>query len=146
MAVQTSYQQYMDEGFQGDIADAQHATVISREVEVAPLAFGRAVTKGTADKGVIAGGAGVFQGVSVRKQVQPAENTETYPVGATADVIAEGVIRVAVSEAVTPGDVPAYATADGTFGVSGTAGHTDVPNARYESTAAANGLALLRLL
>lgn len=143
--IQDSYAQYADEGFAGDIADAQPATVISRMAETAAIAFGIAVTHGTGDSEVNAGGAGTFQGVSVRTNVLPAENADSYPVAYPFPVIQEGVIRVEVTEAVTPETVPAYSTADGTFGASGTANHTDVPRGRYESSAAANGIALLRL-
>lgn len=145
MAVQDTYAQYQDAGFEGDVADGQHAVIISREVETAALAFGRAVTHGATDRGIVAGGANVFQGVSVRKQVQKAANTETIPVGDTADVLQEGVIRVKVTVAVTPEDAPGFATADGTFAKSDTAAHTAVPGGRYESSAAIGELALLRL-
>lgn len=145
MAVQDSYSQYRDTGHEGDIANGEHATILSREVETAALPFARAVTHGTADSGVVAGGANVFQGVSVRTNVQAAANANDYAVGATANIMQSGVVRVAVTETVTPETVPAFATADGTFGASGTAAHTDVPNGRYESSGGAGALVLLRL-
>lgn len=145
MTVQNSYAQYHDQGFEGDIADAEHSTILSREVETAALEFGRAVTHGAADRGVVAGGANLFQGVSLRTNVQPASSASNYAVGATANVMQSGAVRVKVTKAVTPETVPAYSTVDGTFAESGDASHTDVPNARYETSGGIGDLVILRL-
>ncbi|MBX9934539.1 MAG: hypothetical protein K2Y56_23990 [Methylobacterium sp.] len=146
MPVQTDYTTMHAvalEGQEGDLDTAgQHN--ISRTAEAA-VAFGKPVSQGTGDHGVVpfATAPTKFVGVTIRDQAADGTTPDTYRQYDTAGVKRRGTIWVKVGEAVVAGD-PVYLTAAGAFMKTATS-NTLVSGARYETTAALNGLALLRL-
>lgn len=145
-AVQTTYSNTIAKGFEGEVADLALSDVLSFNSEVAGgIAFGRAVVVGTADKSCKIAQAGAFLGVSVRDITLPPSRGDVYAQGDSVAVMSKGLIWVKVTEAVNYGDAP-YRANDGTFNKTAGGTNTAIANGRYESSAAANGLALLRLL
>ena len=133
---------------EGMIADTSLATIVSRTVQSAALGFGKPVKLGTADrtvKNVEAGDTAIY-GISVRTQAAPAESVDTYPVGDTAAILLKGTIWVKVSVAVAPGDPVFVVVATGAFDKATAAGKVQIAGASYETTAAANGLARVRII
>ena len=134
--------------FEGEVADLSLATIVSRTVQTAALAFGKAVKIGTAEhtvKNVETGDTAIF-GLSVRSQATSAESADVYPVGDTASILLKGTIWVKVGVAVAPGDPVFVTVADGTFKKASGAGNVAISGATYETTAALNGLARVRII
>lgn len=137
--------------FEGMVADTGLAIIVSRTVKTAALAFGFAVKLDTTEdhkvSPVTTGDTAIY-GISVRDQNQDARavDPDKYPIGETAPIMLKGTIWVKAGVAVAPGD-PVYVTvADGTYKKASGAGNVQIANAIYETTAALNGLARIRLL
>lgn len=134
--------------FEGQVADTSPATILSRTNEVAGLPFGRAVQKGTKQHCVIEAAAGPVTGISVRSQVTGARaaSPDVYPIGDTAAIITEGPIWVKVNATVVEGEDVTVTVATGLFSSAAVgAGVIAVPGAVFETGAAANGLARIRI-
>ena len=120
------------------------ATLISRTVEGAnPIRFGVAVSQGTTDKSVVAGGT-AFVGITAldRSATGTAAIPDAFAPGYSARVMTKGDVWVTATVAVTAGQ-PVTFTSAGAF--SNTGG-TTIPNARWDtSTTAAGQLAVVRL-
>lgn len=148
-AIQSTYTPILTVAYAGMIVDMRSRTVLSREIGgTAAMAFGSVAMRGTTDHTMLplgATGAGMFLGIvtmdpTIRAQVAA---TNGFGVGDTGAVLIKGAVWVTVTAAVTPG-TPAFYDAGGNLtGVS--AGNTAIPNATFETTAAANGVAALRL-
>lgn len=133
--------------FEGQVADTSPATILSRTVE-ADLPFGRAVQKGTKQHCVIAAAAGPVTGITVRSQATGARaaTPDVYASGDTAAIITEGPIWVKVNATVVEGDDVTVTVATGLFSSAAVgAGVIAVPGAVFETGAAANGLARIRI-
>ncbi|WP_298958745.1 hypothetical protein [uncultured Methylobacterium sp.] len=129
--------------YEGMIASAELATAISRNAEdAAGIGFGKAAYQGTADNGIRASGS-VFRGVTlVDHNVRPT-NGDAYARGDSVPVLVRGVVWVTVANNVAVG-ASAYLTGSGGF-TANPSGTTAIPNASFDSSAAAGGLAKLRL-
>ena len=98
------YNIYTDKGYVGDTADSGPRVVVSGVVEDATLAFGVAVTPGTADAQVTVGhDTGMVYGISMRElnheaANRPSDGTTMYKVTETASVMREGFIYIEVTE------------------------------------------------
>lgn len=147
MAVQTQYNATQAVAVEGAQATMVPATIISRTVEpAAGIGFGKAVSQGAADKGIVgfATGATKFVGITLldRSVVGTAANPDAFPQRASARVITKGDVWVVADVAVAAGDAVTL-TATGAF--SNTGG-TAVAGARWDtSTTAAGQLAVVRL-
>ncbi|MEH3144429.1 MAG: hypothetical protein PGN34_03565 [Methylobacterium frigidaeris] len=141
-AIQTSYGPAAP-AYEGMIASAELATAISRNAEDAGgIGFGKAAFQGTAEAGIRAAGS-VFRGVTlVDHNARPA-NGDAYARGDSVPMLIRGVVWVVAAAAVQAG-APAYVTAAGGFTASAS-GNSAIPNASFDSPAAAGGLAKLRL-
>ncbi|MFC4729100.1 structural cement protein Gp24 [Coralloluteibacterium thermophilus] len=142
MALQTDYNETQPAAIAGAQATMIPATIISRNVEGAPIGFGVAVSQGAADKGIVAGGA-EFVGITLLDRSAAGEN-DTFRVGDSARVLTKGDIWVVAAGAVNAGD----AVAVGSNGAFSAAGEEDtaIPGARWDtSTTAAGQLAVIRL-
>ena len=137
-AIQTTYTAKHAVAYEGMISDMTPKTVVSRIVE--------AVSQGTADMGIVAAqtAATKFEGFTVRDQAQPGTPVDAYAVGSTAGVLTEGAIWLKPYEIVAAGDPVYFVTATGLIGKTATSS-TLIPNARWETSAAANGLAIVRI-
>lgn len=141
MAVQTEYNATQAVSAAGAQATMIPATIISRNVEGAPIGFGVAVSQGAADKGIVAGGA-EFVGITLLDRSAAGAN-DTFRVGDSARVMTKGDVWVTAAGAVSAGDGVAVNGAGGFIA----AGADDaIPNARWDtSTTAAGQLAVVRL-
>lgn len=139
-AIQTNYSENIRASVPGHIPDMTHADLVSRTVQdAAGLAFGVPVFQGTTDKSVraIVNGdtAAKFVGVSVLDRSATGPNG--YAQYESARILLTGPISVTASVAVAASD-PVTITAAGAF--SNTGGIT-VPNARWDTSAAAGAVA-----
>lgn len=143
------YKAEMDAGVAGAIVNTENKNIISRTVETdAGIAFGVPVVQGANDKGIRASKAAdtKFVGITVLDRTATDLNGDGFVKFESARVLDRGVIWVTVSEAVKAGDAVAVKVATGEFAKT-VAGATTVAmaNAVYDTSAAANGLAQLRL-
>lgn len=132
-------------GYAGMRADAALCDVASLVVENAPVAFGLAVGRGTADGSCRLGGAG-FAGITVDdKSVQSTDaSVDTYAVGEVAGVMRKGTVFVTVGADVDPADTVYFVPATGAI-TSIAAGGTEIPGAKFETTATSGNLARVYL-
>lgn len=132
---------------EGQVADTSPATILSRTVEAA-IGFGKAVQKGTKQHCVVAANAGPVTGITIRSQATGAReaNPDVYPANDTAAILTEGAAWVKVDSTVAEGDDVTVTVATGLFGTKAVAaGVIAVPGAVFETGAAANGLARIRV-
>lgn len=140
MALQTEYRDNLAPAVAGAQATMIPATLISRNVETeGGIGFGRGVSQGETDKGVVLGGT-AFVGITLldRSAMGPGD---TFREGDSARVMTKGDIWVVAEDAVEAGD-PVHMTATGGF--SNTGG-TAIANARWDTSTTADGLAVVRL-
>lgn len=140
------YKNEMDAGVVGGIANTENRNIVSRAVETAEgLEFGVPVVQGTLDKTCRATKAGdtVFTGVTLLDRSTLNDRFDQYD---TARILIEGVVWVKVAEAVKAGDPVVVTVATGAFGkTEDSATAVAMANAFYDTSAAAEGLAQLRL-
>ncbi|CAH2606152.1 conserved protein of unknown function (plasmid) [Rhodovastum atsumiense] len=146
-AVQTAYQGQHAAAFAGLVADSGSTVVISRVVESPNgMQFGAVALQGVADNGILDVGdvnAGAFRGITVVDPLVRPVNNDAYGLGDTAAVLVKGVVWVTVAAAVTAGQ-PVYYSSTGAL-TNVAASDTAIPNAIFDSSAAAGGLAKVRL-
>ena len=118
------------------------------------IAFGVGVQRdGNSATDAVVGGAGAgsspwastdFLGVTVEDRTREDE-TKAYASGSNMTVITEGDIWVTVGEAVVAGGVVTVNDSTGVLGTGGSATKAVIPGARWATSAAKDGLALLSL-
>ncbi|GJD52397.1 hypothetical protein OPKNFCMD_5162 [Methylobacterium crusticola] len=142
--VQTTYPGRPGPAYEGMLAGQEPAGIVSRTVETPEgIGFGKPAFQGARDDGIAAAGA-VFRGiVLVDHNVRPSGAGDAFAKGETAPVLVRGVVWVAVSGTVAAG-APAFLTPAGAV-TAAAAGNTPMPDAHFDSSAAAGGLARLRL-
>lgn len=142
--VQSIYSATMIPGVEGMPASMSTWDADTRNVETAAgIPFGRAVSQGASEKGVIIGGA-AFRGITFRDITLVhalATDLDRYVLNELAGVMVRGDIWVKVISAVTPATAVVFSATTGELAVAGTA----IPNSRYVRGAGAGGIALLRL-
>ena len=153
MTIQTSYSENIADAREGMLVNSRHCEVVSYEAE-ADVAFGVAVHQGTAAdqiaKGVDGSASSPFAvtkyvGVTVRDRTR-APGDDEYKEGSNAAVLIRGDIWLKVPSAVAIGDDVTAVEATGVLStVTAADGQFLIPNARWITAAAANGLAILRL-
>ena len=149
MAVQTQYNTTQAAAVVGAQATMVPATIISRNVEPsAGIGFGRAVSQGTTDKGIVlfATAANKFVGITLldRSATGVAGNPDAFPQRASARVLTKGDVWVTADVPVAAGDA-VYLTSTGTFTNVSTS-NTAIAGARFDTSTTANGqLAVVRL-
>lgn len=142
-AVQTTYTANLVIGSPGQVADTITFDAVSRQVQPATLAFGRAVIQGTAADQVNVGAAGVFIGISVRDLgLDPAQGDQ-YIQGDTAAIMIRGSIFITATDVVAAGN-PVFRTPTGLL-VATSAGNTAVANAIFETGGGIGSLVRVRL-
>lgn len=160
--MQLSYSTDMSPAREGQLADTGNNDVMTKENTATAIFFGKFVSRGAADKSCIrpAAAADITDakkalGVAISHQALESSATgdPEYPVNSAVNVLKKGRVWVEVEEAVTPLD-PVYVryaagaggTVLGSFRMSAdTATAGLLAGAKYLSTAAAAGLALLEL-
>jgi len=127
--------------YEGLFADQQTSARLSRlaEGEIHP---GRVVTQGSADNRIIQGGTGTVLGVSLADRTLSPEKDGVYNTGDSACYASHpAIVWCVAKEAVTAGLSAAYDTTTGEVNLAG----TPIPNAIFDSSAAAGELVKLRL-
>lgn len=129
--------------FEGMVLNQEPADIVTRIAEDAEgIGFGKVCVKGTADNQVVDSEATVpFVGIAVADPGQPAD---TYAQYANVAVLKRGVIVVAASEAVAPGDPVYFTPATGVLSKTAS-GNTLIAGAIWETSRDSANLAAVRL-
>ena len=136
------YKSQPDVGVAGSIATTENRDIKSRTVEdAAGIAFGLAVAQGANDKGIRAVKTGDTKFVGITALYLSSRDDSKFLQHESARVLKKGVIWVEVTEAVKAGDDVAVDLATGKFNKSG----AKYPNARFETSGVAGGLAQVEL-
>lgn len=149
MALQTDYRDIQPAAVAGAQATMRRASIISRNVETAAgIPFGRAVSQGAADKGIVLTGTGATKIVGISLLDRSATGSATTPDAfrqrESARVMEEGDIWVVAAAAVAAQD-PVFVTGAGAF-TNVETNNIAFPGARWEtSTTAAGQLAVVVL-
>ena len=136
------YKSQPDVGVAGSIATTENRDIKSRTVEdAAGIAFGLAVAQGANDKGIRAVKTGDTKFVGITALDLSSRDDSKFLQYESASILKKGVIWVQVTEAVKAGDDVAVDLATGKFNKSG----AKYPNARFETSGVAGGLAQVEL-
>lgn len=136
------YKSQPDVGVAGSIATTENCDIKSRTVEdAAGIAFGLAVAQGANDKGIRAVKAGDTKFVGITALDLSSRYDGKFLQCESARILKKGVIWVEVTEDVKAGDDVAVDLATGKFNKSG----AKYPNARFETSGVAGGLAQVEL-
>ena len=129
-------------GVAGLIATTENRDIKSRTVEdAAGIAFGLAVAQGVNDKGIRAVKTGDTKFVGITALDLSSRDDAKFVQHESARILKKGVIWVEVTEVVKAGDDVAVDLATGKFNKSG----AKYPNARFETSGVAGGLAQVEL-
>ena len=136
------YKSQPDVGVAGSIATTENRDIKSRTVEdAAGIAFGLAVAQGVNDKGIRAVKAGDTKFVGITALDLSSRDDAKFVQYESARILKKGAIWVEVTEDVKAGDDVAVDLATGKFNKSG----AKYPNARFETSGVAGGLAQVEL-
>ena len=136
------YKSQPDVGVAGSIATTENRDIKSRTVEdAAGIAFGLAVAQGANDKGIRAVKAGDTKFVGITALDLSSRDDAKFVQYESARILKKGAIWVEVTEDVKAGDDVAVDLATGKFNKSG----AKYPNARFETSGVAGGLAQIDL-
>lgn len=136
------YKSQPDVGVAGSIATTENRDIKSRTVEdAAGIAFGLAVAQGANDKGIRAVKAGDTKFVGITALDLSSRDDSKFLQYESARILKKGVIWVEVTEDVKAGDDVAVDLATGKFNKAG----AKYPNARFETSGVAGGLAQVEL-
>lgn len=157
MPVQTSYPDTQPVAVAGAQATMVPATIISRNVETAAIGFGKAVAQGTADKGCHAFGAGdtavlgitlldrSASGLTVTNGQVSGQTADSFGVGESARVITKGDVWVVAGVNVTAGQPVYVRPSNGDFQPTNANSAVQIAGARWDTSATAGSLAVVRL-
>lgn len=157
MAVQTDYNETLSPAVAGAQATMIPATIISRTVETAAVPFGRAVKQGTADKGCALFGSGdtVVLGISLLDRSASGRTVtngqlsgdiaDRFGIGESARVITKGDVWVVCATGCSAGDGVFVRPSNGDFQDSNANSAVQIVGARWDTSAEAGGLAVIRL-
>lgn len=158
MAVQTVYNDTQPAGVAGAQATMIRGDLISRTVETAAIGFGRAVEQGTSDKGCVAFAGGTVLGItildrsasgmSVTDGQVTTHTPDTFGVGESARISAVGGggdVWVVCATGCSAGDGVFVRPSNGDFQDSNANSAVQIPGARWDTSATAGGLAVVRL-
>lgn len=146
--VQSAYNEHQPVGTAGMIASTHQSDVDTRVCEtVAGIGFGLAVGKGSGDNGAILGGAAnTFLGLTVRDVTLMNDTVDKYAQYQNMGVMTKGKMWVVPEADVTDGDNVVYDTATGRLSsVAADGTHILIAGARWEKTATAGNLSIVRL-
>ena len=149
--VQSAYSESISAAYPGMVANMTNWDADSRICETsAGIAFGVAVSKGTADNGAVIGGASAatFVGITVRDVTlvtQAGQTADKYQQYDTMAVLTEGDIWVTVGAAVADGEDVTFVATTGVLSSTATGGSQfAIAGARWMTTQAdVGGLALV---
>jgi len=141
--IQSTYGATHARWVEGMIPNMEPNDIVTRLAEDAEgVGFGKVCVQGTADNQVVDSEATAkFVGIAV---LDPTRQTGAYAQYENVAVLKKGVIVVAASEAVAPGDPVYYTPATGVLSKTSTS-NTLIANATWETSRDAANLAVLRL-
>lgn len=160
MAVQTNYPDTQPAAVAGQQATMLRGDIISRTVEGAAIGFGKAVTQGTADKGVEAFGSGdtTFVGITILDRSAAgtsvtdgqvvSRTADVYGVGESARIAAVGGggdVWVLCATGCSAGDGVFVRPSNGDFQDSSANSAVQIPGARWDTSVSGAGLAVVRM-
>jgi hypothetical protein len=158
MAVQTSYPDTQPAAVAGAQATMLRGDLISRTVETAAIGFGRAVEQGTADKGCVAFAGGTVLGITVIDRSATGRDVtsgqvsgdyaDQFGVGESARISATGGggdVWVVCATGCSAGDSVFVRPSNGDFQDSNANSAVQIVGARWDTSAEAAGLAVVRL-
>lgn len=160
MATQTNYLETQAVAVAGMPATMINGPIISRTVETAAIGFGRAVTQGATDKGVEAFGTGdtTFIGITLLDRSAAGmtvvdgqvtgRTVDSFGIGESARIAPVGSGRdvwVVCASGCTAGDGVFVRPSNGDFQDSNANSAVQIPGARWDTSASATGLAVVRL-
>ena len=141
MPLQDEYLNNIPVAYPGQVANMIPATFISRTVEdEAGIGLGLPVFQGDNDNGCSATG-DAFLGITVRERSLRPESPNVFSQRESARLMTKGAIWVQVGSTVNAGD-PATLTAEGDYSATGA---TAIANGQFDTSADADGFAVLRL-
>lgn len=142
--VQSTYSERINPAVEGQVANETDYNIDTKTVEtVAGIGFGRAVTQGTADKGVVLGGQSEdFVGVSVRDVTLPAAQADKYARYDQAAVLNKGDVWLKPASSVVAGGPVHFSATTGVFNDTGDEGPLE--GARWMTSCDTDGIAIAR--
>lgn len=145
--IQTAMTETMRPAVAGAIANEEPRTLISRTVETAAgIAFGMPVEQGAADMGcILFDGGTTFIGVTVRERSVNPEFPNGFADEDSARIMTKGCIWVVCASGCAAGDPVYIRPSNGDWQDSNANSAVQVVNARWDTSADATGLAILRL-
>jgi len=147
--VQNTYSENIRPAVAGQVANETNWDADTRNVETAAgIPFGVAVGQGAAAKGAVLGSATAegFVGISIRDITLDPRDGDKYRQNANMAVLTEGDIWVQVPVSVTAGQDVTFVASTGVLSsVAADATHFAIPGARWMTSAAGGGLAIVRL-
>lgn len=147
-AIQTNYPERLDKGRAGQIVNTELCNTISRTViNASGVGFGLAVQRSGGDRSISAmdGEANPVLGVTVRDRSVSANAADGYLQYDSVRVMTKGPIFVDAPVAVNAGDPVYVVLADGSFHNAAAAGRQLLPNAVWDTSTTAAGLAVVAL-
>jgi hypothetical protein len=148
-SVQSTYSENIGTARVGQIANEEPSTLISREVQTAAIAFGKAVKQGTADRQIQAATAAVdvYRGITVRERSVNPATPDGWAVAETCRVMTKGIIWVTAGATVAAGAAVYMVVGTGQAGnfTSVSASNLPIPNAIFESSGTVGTLVKIRL-
>jgi hypothetical protein len=144
MALQTTYNETLSAAVAGAQATEIPATVLSRTVETAAgIGFGIAVEQGAQDKGCALFDGGTVLGITLLDRGATGE--DKYVQYESARVMTKGDIWVLCTTGCSAGDPVYVRPSNNTFQNSSANSGVQIANARWETSAGAGALAVVRL-
>lgn len=158
MAIQTTYPDTQPVAVAGAQATMLPGQIMSRTVEVAAIGFGKAVEQGTADKGCIAFDGGTVLGITLLDRSASGltvsggqvtgQTADSFGVGESARVAPVGGgldVWVICASGCSAGDGVFVRPSNGDFQDSNANSAVQIPGARWDTSAEAGALAVVRL-
>lgn len=144
-AVQTTYSENMRPGLPGLVVGSDFDIDTGNVETAAGIGFGLAVSQGAADKGVIIGGTRAgFRGITVRDVTLESDQLDKYAQYQNAGILTQGKIWVVITATACAAHDPVHFNA-ATGAMLNTGGQGPINGARYVTSAAQDGLAIVEL-
>lgn len=146
MATQTTYSENIAAAVAGLQGTMIPATIISRNVETQTgIGFGRAVARGSDDKGCKLFGSGDTAVLGISLLDRSAHGEDLFPENTEARIITKGHVWVTASVAVDAGDPVYVIPATGAFAKTSASSAVQIANAVWDTSTTGEGLALVRM-
>lgn len=148
MPAQTTYTINTGRAYPGLLADQVNHEIVTGVAEDSGIAFGRAVSRGTADRQCVIGGS-EYLGISVRDLAREGEydaaGAVAYRETESVSVLRRGRIFLTAPAGAVVGDAVKYNTTTGVVGAGAAgSGELAIPGATWENTVSAGQVGVVR--